>query len=313
MMDMEDEKEKIWSFDYINFDDLWRSREKVTALESIIVSELLKRHSAERTLEIGCGNGRLSPIIQASSREYFATDLTMKFLEHARKNCKGNGTFFRSNLYHLPFKDESFSSVVMIRVFNFITAPLMALREICRILSPGGAFIFTYGPTPSLGTFIDDLKVRFHGHSGKNVSITFSLKDRVSLPPPLAFTIMYRRNYVRDILISSGFRIEIKRTTGLEDYAILKKLPLSLYHSISEILRFIPVFPTEFILATKKGQFKGISDKMEDIWICPKCHGGISMPQKEDKGLCKGCGELFPITREIPDLFYTDPGAEFEP
>ncbi|MBU1627584.1 class I SAM-dependent methyltransferase [bacterium] len=92
-------------------------------------------------LDIGCGDGLFSKFVFAEKTD-FGIDLTLKFL----KKAKINGAFLQgcqTDASLLPFKKNSFNSVVSNCVVEHIIDVDNTFKEVARILKPEGSFVFT--------------------------------------------------------------------------------------------------------------------------------------------------------------------------
>jgi ubiquinone/menaquinone biosynthesis C-methylase UbiE len=110
--------------------------------------EVLRPEPGERLLEIGVGTGYYSLdlaewIGRDGRHELF--DLQQKFLDHVMRAAGERGL---SNLVPtqgdataLPYEDDSVDAVVLTAVLGEIPDPAAALREIRRVLKPGGRLV----------------------------------------------------------------------------------------------------------------------------------------------------------------------------
>lgn len=88
--------------------------ESVTDETRRLLDRLLRRAGREsgapldRVLEVGCGIGRLTPVIAARARMVDALDMTPGMLEAARRNCAGldNVTLRLGRAQDLPLRDQ---------------------------------------------------------------------------------------------------------------------------------------------------------------------------------------------------------------
>lgn len=84
-------------------------------------------------LDVGCGNQPFRPYL-TRARRYVGLDLppTSRSLRYqAPPEVYGDG-------HHLPFKDASFDAVLCTQVLEHAARPAELLRELARVLKPGG-------------------------------------------------------------------------------------------------------------------------------------------------------------------------------
>jgi SAM-dependent methyltransferase len=97
-----------------------------------------------RLVDCGCGPGSITVDLAqvVSPGEVIGIDLRMEALTHGRKLARDRGianvTFQAANVYQLPFADGSFDAAFACAVLQHLAAPLAALKEMRRVLKPGG-------------------------------------------------------------------------------------------------------------------------------------------------------------------------------
>ena len=301
-------REVVSLFEKFDFESLWKGRDKVDLLEKSILSGMIDLVDRTRVLELGTGNGRLSEIVQRNSNEYVAADINKTFLKKSMRSAvRKDGKYVASNMYHLPFANGSFSSVVMIRVFNFASLPDRVLNEISRVLVPGGFLIISISPKPSLSTFMDDLKYHFyekHSNRGASTTITFSREDMSEVHPASSPTYAMRRGFIRN-LFKINKLAELKRiSSGLEDYFLLRRLPTRFFIKLGAIFQDFFIFPNTFYLLQTSGGTGSSIAGMNEILACPEC--GLAFPKGVDlNGVsCESCGFKVTVDEGIVDLTY---------
>src|ERR1700744_2200171 len=96
---------------------------------------------AAQVLEIAPGPGFLSIELAKRGRPVRAVDISRTFVEIARRNAAAEGVDVRfqlGNAAALPLEDASVDFVVCRAAFKNFPEPLNALREMRRVLRPGG-------------------------------------------------------------------------------------------------------------------------------------------------------------------------------
>jgi len=102
----------------------------------------LKPCRGERILDAGCGTGRLAQELAARGAEVTGVDVSPAMLEIARKKMQGKkAVFLRADVTVLPFAPASFDAAVCFTVLEFIPEPEEALRELWRVIRPGGRMV----------------------------------------------------------------------------------------------------------------------------------------------------------------------------
>ena len=102
-------------------------------------------HEGERVLDLGSGGGL--EVIQAAKRvgpagHAYRLDMTDEMLDLARTNAERAGatnvTFLKGLIEEVPLPSESIDVVISNCVINLSTDKPAVLREIARVLKPGG-------------------------------------------------------------------------------------------------------------------------------------------------------------------------------
>lgn len=103
-----------------------------------VVRDLVKRFSAgEPMLDAGCGTGLNLEALPAGST---GLDLNPRNLALVRERLP-HQTAVEGDLEAMPFADASFATVICTEVLEHVPDPGLALREIRRVLIPGGVLI----------------------------------------------------------------------------------------------------------------------------------------------------------------------------
>ncbi|OXM15313.1 SAM-dependent methyltransferase [Paenibacillus herberti] len=123
----------------------WKQAEREVAL---LVAGLDLRPGA-RIADIGCGMGRHSLALSKLGYSVVGMDLSEALLEEARNQEESEAvTWVHGDMRQIPFEDEEFDAVVnLFTSFGYFEKDeehVQVLREMRRILKPGGRFLIDF-------------------------------------------------------------------------------------------------------------------------------------------------------------------------
>jgi ubiquinone/menaquinone biosynthesis C-methylase UbiE len=102
-------------------------------------------------LDIGFGTGNfLDDVLKIKRVSLAGIDISEKMLELAYKRLGENADLRIGDSEHLPWQSNSFDIVTCIYSFHLYPNPIAVLKEIKRVLSPGGKAIIAdpWAPSP---------------------------------------------------------------------------------------------------------------------------------------------------------------------
>jgi ubiquinone/menaquinone biosynthesis C-methylase UbiE len=102
--------------------------------------ELLSQASG-RTLELGAGTGLNADLYPDSVSELVLTEPD-RFMASRLRAKHPSAEVIEAPAEDLPFEDDSFDTVALTLVLCTVPDPPAALREVARVLKPGGRFLF---------------------------------------------------------------------------------------------------------------------------------------------------------------------------
>ncbi|MFD1546178.1 class I SAM-dependent methyltransferase [Nonomuraea guangzhouensis] len=88
-------------------------------------------------LEIGCGTGVHATQVRKLGWTPMGVDLSAGMLRHARDRLP----IAQADAEHLPIRDNSLPAAIAIMVHTDMPAYAAVLREVARVLRPGGVFV----------------------------------------------------------------------------------------------------------------------------------------------------------------------------
>jgi len=148
-----DKKGNRWQID-----EFFRTGEEQVASLLAELDELGHSPDRGKTLDFGCGVGRLTQALAARFGEVHGVDISSRMVEMARQyNRHGSRCLYHaSEAERLLFDDASFDFVLSLITLQHIPARLSRgyVREFLRVLRPGGMAVFQLAaePLPTAGS-----------------------------------------------------------------------------------------------------------------------------------------------------------------
>lgn len=95
----------------------------------------------KNVLDIGCGQGVCSQVIEASNPHYVGVDPSAFLIKRAQKLYREFADYFiLGNAYSLPFDDGSFDAAFSVALWHLLENKSKASRELSRVLKDDGSF-----------------------------------------------------------------------------------------------------------------------------------------------------------------------------
>ena len=98
-----------------------------------------------KILDVGCGTGHLAAELARRGYDTWGTDLSEGMIQYAREHYDPS-RFQPADIEKIPFPDNYFDGIVCLGVMEYLGSDQPALREMWRVLKPGGHAVIT---TPS--------------------------------------------------------------------------------------------------------------------------------------------------------------------
>ena len=158
--------------------DRWEwlySRSRLLAsLQSAAISELEPR-ADDRVLDVACGAGKLVRAVAPQVKRSVGVDLSPAMIEAARRRTAADPTapaeridFAVGSSDDLPFADGEFTAVITTTAFHHFPDPEASVREMVRVLAPGGRVVIGDSVRDRLPARLGDAFLRTfeRGHVG---------------------------------------------------------------------------------------------------------------------------------------------------
>lgn len=125
-----------------HYDEKWAFYVEATTRETL---RRLPLTAASRVLDVGCGTGELLRRVRANVPDAVLAGLdpVPEMLDVARDKLSSRDDLRVGYADRLPWNAGTFDVVVSCNMFHYISQPLVALREMARVLRPAGALVLT--------------------------------------------------------------------------------------------------------------------------------------------------------------------------
>jgi ubiquinone/menaquinone biosynthesis C-methylase UbiE len=131
---------------YRPFPDMAGRNDRQRTIEIPLLARALRLPGGRRILELGCGRGIALPVVHRLLRpaRLVGIDIDRRALAEARERAAAGGVpaeLVHGDARRVPLADASFDIVIDFGTCYHITYPELALREVARLLAPGGIFV----------------------------------------------------------------------------------------------------------------------------------------------------------------------------
>jgi ubiquinone/menaquinone biosynthesis C-methylase UbiE len=115
----------------------WRDPVQRASLDALHIG------AGDRLLDVGCGTGAASRSAASVAASVVGIDLSLEMIRKAQQMADGfaNVHFEIADSEHLPFEDGAFTAVLCSNSFHHYPDPARAVREMARVLAPGGRLV----------------------------------------------------------------------------------------------------------------------------------------------------------------------------
>jgi SAM-dependent methyltransferase len=246
-----------------------------------------------RLLEIGTGFGRLVDLYQGYA-QILLLDYSVSMLREAQERLGRDTkyTYVAADLYQMPFVDALVEAASMVRVMHHVANVSGALRQIHRVIRPGGVYLLEFASKLHLKSVLRYAVRRQSWNPFLEAPVEF-----------VELNFDFHPRWMQQRLRNCDFTIERVRTVSRFRVPLLKRVvPPRVLAAFDGALQWVgglwQFTPSVFVLARRQGQpLPAVPDRLlpaEELFRCPAC----SAQQWEifDTALhCGSCGTRWAV------------------
>ena len=127
--------------------------DRISAAMNRLALDRLELRRGENVLEIGFGGGGLlAMLIEATDRRVIGVDVSETMVERARRRFRRapRVVLYRASVETLPLADASVDKACSVNNLYFWPDPEAGMRELARVLRPGGRLAIAFEPPDEL-------------------------------------------------------------------------------------------------------------------------------------------------------------------
>lgn len=260
--------------------------------ERVAIKKMLPP-KGKNIIEVGAGFGRLADLYLGYEKVVLV-DYARTQMEEARRylNDDERFVFVVADVYELPFVDNLFDSLVMVRVMHHLENVSEALLELKRINASSGVSIIEFANKQNLKAIARWVLRRQEWNPFSHEPHEF-----------VSMNIDFHPKWIRQQLSNVGFVIQSMRTVSHFRIALLKKtIPAQVLAFLDGLAQstgnWWQLSPSVFL--------KAKPDKKEahiavGFFRCPKC-GNHELQSRADGLSCDPCGLLWTYRDGIYDF-----------
>jgi len=181
-------------------------------------------HDSGRVLDIACGTGKLSQLIDSHGFERVSLEYDFEPLRWFRRR-DAEALLVNADAQALPFADASFDHVIAVEMIDYVPNRARFYSEMLRVLKPGGRLMMTYTNKRSIKGLVYGAYLRLAGRARIRRYYEQTLAEGVAEMLAGGFAVKGRHGYNWNLLPRDADNVLVDVCAGVEKLLHLEALP----------------------------------------------------------------------------------------
>lgn len=228
-------------------------RDKQHAKRIIAILKTLKGYTFSKVLDIGCGDGGIGRLLKKEKNiDVYGVDISKKGVELANEG--GVHAKVGDVSVKIPFDNKAFDLVVAAEILEHVANPDVFLREIYRVLKPGGIILIT---TPNLSSWLNRILFLVGLYplfleASTEVKVGYGRYKKFFSGQLVGHIHVFNLSALKEILQYYKFYIERISTNTVDFEAPKSKIITFAYRFIDKVMSHIPSLSSDIVILARK-------------------------------------------------------------
>lgn len=136
-----EKSQKAFDQQAATYDTSTFSRHPKTLYEDVL--QEIEKSPFTSLLDLGCGTGEILKQLSQKypDKQYYGLDLSSQMVAQAQQKLGNLAHISQGDSASLPYADASMDIILCLDSFHHYPFPVMVMREVYRVLKPGGIFL----------------------------------------------------------------------------------------------------------------------------------------------------------------------------
>ena len=216
------------------WDDVYQGRDVQSAIYQLRLKRVLalvdrlSLPAGSHVLDLGCGAGLATVALARRGYIVEAVDAARAMLERTVRHAAESGVCDRiratvGDIFHLAFPEATFALVLAIGVIPWLDSPQKALKELARVLKPGGYLLVTADNSRRLNVLLDPLRSPALSWFRQGIKRIFRISWWKGSASDTVCSYQHSVEDLDQLILAAGLKRERAETLGFGPFTVLDR------------------------------------------------------------------------------------------